>query len=326
MKVFFWAGAKGGCPYYRCEVPAAALNARGHTAIVSNKLTDGPNDVDVVVGQRIGELRTSEGWCRLAALGRYRMVYEIDDDIWTVDPSNRDAHVGYSKPEVREAMQASIEASDLVVVTTDTLADVIRPMNPNVAVVPNFVPAWLLDLPTPNTGGKTVAVGWSGGSSHAMDWREAMPAIAPTLLREVSTTMHFMGWHPPDAANYLPRYRRRGTGWIESVPDFYRAIDFDIGLAPLAHHVFNRSKSHIKALEYAALGIPCIASDVGPYSDFVRHGETGFLVRQPHEWRRYLRALLDPTARLEMGAKARALAAEHTIENNIELWEKCLLP
>jgi glycosyltransferase involved in cell wall biosynthesis len=305
-------------------MPAAALSARGHTAIASNRLTDGPEDTDVIVGQRIGDFRTGEGWARLAAMGRYKMVYEIDDDIWTVDPSNKAAYVGYSKPELREAMQASIEVSDLVVVTNDTLAEVIRPMNPNIAVVPNFIPAWLLDLPMPNTGGKSVTVGWSGGSSHAMDWREAMPAIAPTLFREVNTTMHFIGWHPPDAGDYLPRYRRRGTGWIASVPDFYRSIDFDIGLAPLTHHVFNRSKSHIKALEYAALGIPVIASDVGPYSDFVRHGETGFLVRQPHEWRRYLRQLLDPVVRQEMGAKARALAAQHTIEGNVELWEKAL--
>jgi glycosyltransferase involved in cell wall biosynthesis len=81
----------------------------------------------------------------------------------------------------------------------------------------------------------------------------------------------------------------------------------------------------VKALEMAALGIPCIASDVGPYSGFVRHGETGFLVRRPHEWARYLRQLLDPVARQEMGDKARALAADYTIETNIELWEKALI-
>jgi glycosyltransferase involved in cell wall biosynthesis len=67
-----------------------------------------------------------------------------------------------------------------------------------------------------------------------------------------------------------------------------------------------------------------IASDFGPYAEFVRDGETGLLVSRPHEWARHLRTLLDPFVRREMGAKARAVAAGHTIEGNIELWEKAL--
>jgi glycosyltransferase involved in cell wall biosynthesis len=136
--------------------------------------------------------------------------------------------------------------------------------------------------------------------------------------------MHIMGWLPPDLWRRLPTGQRRHTQWIESVPDLYKAIDFHIGLAPLRPHVFNQSKSHIKALEYAALGIPCIASDTGPYPDFIRHGETGFLVKQPHEWAKYLRELLDPALRADMSAKARSLASEHTIENNVHLWEAAL--
>jgi glycosyltransferase involved in cell wall biosynthesis len=108
------------------------------------------------------------------------------------------------------------------------------------------------------------------------------------------------------------------------MPDYYRSIDFHIGLAPLRAHTFNRSKSPIKAIELAALGIPSICSNFGPYSEVVRHGETGFLARQPHEWATYLRELLDPEVRRVMGEKARAIAAEHTIERNIELWEKAL--
>jgi hypothetical protein len=64
-----------------------------------------------------------------------------------------------------------------------------------------------------------------------------------------------------------------------------------------------------------------IASNFGPYAEFVRDGEAGLLARQPHEWGKHLRTLLDPFVRRDMGAKARALAAEHTIE----LWEKALI-
>jgi glycosyltransferase involved in cell wall biosynthesis len=101
-------------------------------------------------------------------------------------------------------------------------------------------------------------------------------------------------------------------------------IDFDVNLVPLRPSVFNLSKSPLRCLEAAALGIPVVASDYGPYAAFVRDGETGLLARWPHQWMRHLRDLLDPTVRLEMGAKARALAAGHTIERNIGLWEDAL--
>ena len=59
----------------------------------------------------------------------------------------------------------------------------------------------------------------------------------------------------------------------------------------------------MRALEYAARGIPVVASDCEAYRGFVQHGETGFLVRYDHEWGRYLRALVnDEAMRAEMGA------------------------
>jgi hypothetical protein len=36
-------------------------------------------------------------------------------------------------------------------------------------------------------------------------------------------------------------------------------------LAPLAAETFNEAKSDLKLLEYAALGLPAVASPVGPY-------------------------------------------------------------
>ena len=65
-----------------------------------------------------------------------------------------------------------------------------------------------------------------------------------------------------------------------------------------------------------------VASDCEAYRGFVRHGETGFLVRYDHEWGRYLRDLVnDEAMRAEMGAAAKRLAAEHTIQERYGAWE-----
>jgi glycosyltransferase involved in cell wall biosynthesis len=97
--------------------------------------------------------------------------------------------------------------------------------------------------------------------------------------------------------------------------------DLHIGLAPLADDHFNRSKSYVKTLEYAGLGIPVIASNVGPYRDFVQHGITGFLANNEAEWTRYLRLLgSDENLRQWMGTNAREVAAKNTIQGNAWRW------
>jgi glycosyltransferase involved in cell wall biosynthesis len=89
----------------------------------------------------------------------------------------------------------------------------------------------------------------------------------------------------------------------------------------LARTEFNQGKSAIKALEMAARGIPVIASNFGPYPEFIVDGVTGFLVKTAKQWRDRIRELVaDEDLRRSMGEKARELAAGHTIEGNWHRW------
>jgi len=56
-----------------------------------------------------------------------------------------------------------------------------------------------------------------------------------------------------------------------------------------------------------ASGVPVIASPVGVNTEIVRHGETGFLVSTPAEWRTAIATLKSsPQLRQEMGRAGRA--------------------
>jgi glycosyltransferase involved in cell wall biosynthesis len=67
-----------------------------------------------------------------------------------------------------------------------------------------------------------------------------------------------------------------------SYPNFVKwltsAGPWDFGLAPLHESRFNAHKSAIKVYEYAALGLPTIASAVVPYLDVIQDSRTGMLV------------------------------------------------
>jgi glycosyltransferase involved in cell wall biosynthesis len=123
-----------------------------------------------------------------------------------------------------------------------------------------------------------------------------------------------------------PRGRLLHARWVpvcEDARGYYETADFDIGLAPLAGTPFDLSKSCVKVLEYAARGIPSIASDCEVYRSFIRHGENGFLVKRDHEWLKYASELAsDGGLRLAMGQAARDTAREWTIEANYHLWEQ----
>jgi glycosyltransferase involved in cell wall biosynthesis len=123
----------------------------------------------------------------------------------------------------------------------------------------------------------------------------------------------------------LPEDRIRWTAWNATVAGYWRAIDYDVMLAPLRPHNFNAGKSPLRVVEAAMLGIPVIATDYGPYADFVDHGVTGLLAKTDHDWGRHMRALVEDQAmREEMGANARAKAASWTIEANVDQWRKAV--
>jgi glycosyltransferase involved in cell wall biosynthesis len=61
---------------------------------------------------------------------------------------------------------------------------------------------------------------------------------------------------------------------------------FDIGLAPLIDHEFNRAKSAYKVKQYLSCGVPVLASDVGENANFVFNGMNGFLCDSPGDYGR----------------------------------------
>jgi glycosyltransferase involved in cell wall biosynthesis len=321
VNIIGWAADQAGCGYYRIGLPLAALNMAGHNTHASVQLPSKAqiDAADVIVGQRVCNDAPSGTWQRMAAEGR-PLVYEVDDDLFGVAPTNRKAFEFFQRPNIRKNMTENVRVARGVVVSTEALAEVYGQYNPNTRVVPNSIPAAILDHdPGQRTDGM-ITVGWAGSGTHEMDFDEVRDQLRQFLGRNKQVEFHVMG---TDYGRWmgLPQQQLRFTPWVPDVPTYHRTVDFHIGIAPLRAHTFNRSKSYIKALEYAALGIPIIASDFGPYSDFVIDGVTGFLINRTHEWGRRLRELTnDPAMRAEMGVKAREHARQFTIEENTSRW------
>jgi glycosyltransferase involved in cell wall biosynthesis len=86
----------------------------------------------------------------------------------------------------------------------------------------------------------------------------------------------------------------------------------DIGVYPLPFDDWVIGKAGLKAIQYMAFGLPCVATDVGHTPNIIRHNQNGLLVKSEAEWEQALeRLILDPELRRRLGETARKDAVEH---------------
>jgi hypothetical protein len=109
-------------------------------------------------------------WQNLATrTHRPKLIFEVDDNLWDIDYRSQRAHEFFGDKTVIANLDANIRAADAVTVTTQPLADLVRPLNPNVHVIPNYLPAWLFARSAPagssSDGADPPRTAWTGRSA-----------------------------------------------------------------------------------------------------------------------------------------------------------------
>ena len=103
-------------------------------------------------------------------------------------------------------------------------------------------------------------------------------------------------------SDVLPFYNRVWTKPVTSYATNYKW--FDVSLAPIKNHIFNRVKSQLKVIEAGFHKKAIIASNIGPYTIDLKHGlkngeftdGNALLVdeaRNHSDWAKYMKKLID---------------------------------
>lgn len=248
------------------------------------------------------------------------ILSEIDDDILdiaTYNPASEGIKPGSSPTTIA---LAQFKNSDALITTTPYLKDVYSEFCKHIYVVPNSVDVKKWD----NAKRKKkpgIRIGWIGGASHVEDLR-LLERVIPQVLRDHKDARFvFVSSVLPDFLKDLERVEVVEK-WspILKYPSHIAGLDFDIGLAPLRDNKFNRAKSNLRWLEYAALGIPCVASNVGHFKATLRHGQDCYLADDPEDFTTYINRLIDDSAfRKKMGRAAHARVVEDfNVDKNVE--------
>jgi glycosyltransferase involved in cell wall biosynthesis len=263
----------------------------------------------VVVAQRLWDdcAHAAIQWAN--AYGKLT-VYDLDDDLWSIGPENS-ANDFWQDENQRRAVRVMRECQRCTTTGKD-LQRVMHTFHDDVRIVPNAVADdWQ------HTGDKHegLVIGWAGSNTHRADLLSVRDVLFDVLdSRDVR--MEVCGC---DGLDDHPKVTRLTPEPIET---YQRLVSrFDIGIAPLIDNRFNRCKSDLKAIEYAGLGIPTVASKVGPYAASFKHGDAGYLAANDKDWRKYLLRLIDDAAeRKAIGERAYRWAQSRRVSSVMPRW------
>lgn len=321
-----------------------------------------PLEMDVLVFQRpfdaiVGKL------IPVAQAQGVACVVELDDDVRNLDPMNAAWGPIQPKNNPSSNWQHVVDAcmiADWVTVSTPELARYAAPHG-RVSVIENAVPLSMVmhDIPPRLSHSAPVTVGWAGSvGTHPNDLEETMGGVARAV---VDTGAHFHvigdGVHVAEGLR-LPRVDGKhemltgadggpvtyalepsctrcgqpivdgvcASGWLP-LKDYPEALTrLDVGIVPLSPHPFNRSKSFLKGLEMAALGIPFVASPLPEYVRLRDEYGIGIIAKRSAEWSRELTKLIrDHDYRNDLGMAYRQivgnnLTTDHTAPEWSHAW------
>ena len=245
-----------------------SLSNRLRVTIGSSLVGEKP---DVVVLQRGGPPHSTLSdiveLCAAAKAIGARIIYDIDDDLLAQHPS---APVERDLERMRPKVRFLLREADAVIVSNAVLADRLARYAHHVALWPNALDEAL--VPSLAFAPHGADLGYFGTNSHLQDLMAVINSLANAAGRgDKKPSFELCGISDdPRISGLLARrfdVRRRPIQPNYSRFHSMLAIEasWAVGLAPLLSGEFNDAKSDIKALDYAAAGIPAVVSDACAY-------------------------------------------------------------
>lgn len=225
-----------------------------------------------------------------------RLTVDLDDDLLTREAQARLVRQGYDSARLT-ALGELVSVADQVTVSTPFLASLVASLHGRRAeMLPNELDPllWGGTVKTvPPPADDDLRILYMGSRTHQSDLEllDGVPAaLTARLGRRVRLeVVGITGAALPEGADRLvpdkPHYadfvrwlRRHSPRWQAAV-------------APLTDEGFNLAKSDLKLLEYAALGLGCVATPFGPYA--TAPTRLARPARNRQEWVDQLSATLD---------------------------------
>jgi glycosyltransferase involved in cell wall biosynthesis len=239
------------------------------------------------------------------------VVWDNDDDL---SSPNR-----LRSQQTHAQLVEMLQLAHVVTTTSPVLAEQYRAWGADeVHVVENYLPDYYAAERPARAGG--IAIGWTAAGEHAHDLKAL--GIRTTLERLLAA-------HPQVRVASaglklgLPPERYVYTEVVQYQELAHYVGGFDVGIAPIADIPFNRAKSNVKVKEYAAMGVPWLASPIGPYAGLGER-QGGRLVPDDRWYEELERLVTDERARRKLAKRGVKWADGQRLRRNLGRWEAAM--
>ena len=317
----FPTGPLTPCAYIRLLQPLDHPNIGGAWNIVIADAAEALHyRADIIVTHRyaLADIEHAEALIRHCRDHGITLLYDIDDDLRRIPRDHPDA--AQLRPRAKLVTHL-ISGADAVWVSTPALAHTLKDLRDDVRVVENGLDERLWSArppPTPQREGP-IRIVFMGTATHDADFalvESALERVLDAFGRHVSIDMIGISGRSemPDWVNRV-RLSVHATHSYPGFVNWFTQQHFDIGIAPLVGSTFSRAKSSLKALDYAAVGLPVLASDVEAYRGSLADGPAGWLLPDDQDaWFLALTRLVrDAPLRQRLGEAARAAYKSSTL-------------
>ena len=267
---------------------------------------------DPLVSRLIAAVHSRGG---LVLLDADDLIFDTSAFQWIDSPDFKDPVRAQLYQAEMQRQQQTLLASDAVITSTDYLAEVVKKYQKPVWVHRNAANLEMITFSARAREQKRppdskYVIGYASGTpTHNRDFAMITPALMDTLSAMPDAELWLIGYLELEPAwkDLKQRVRTfKPVPWRE-LP--YWLAQLDVNLAPLLlDNPFSQSKSEIKVMEAALVGVPTIASPTDAYRFAIQHGENGLLASSTGDWLASLQFLADPDKRASLGERARLAA------------------
>jgi hypothetical protein len=217
-----------------------------------------------------------------------------------------DDHPGFLPAMQRDDMH-NFRSVHAVQTSTDSLAAVLRPHNPEVAVFPNAISRL---PPVRNYTDPTRLTLLFAGINREDEWPSLLPALN-TVAALAGERLQFCIIADRGLFDSLQTPHKTFTPLCDYATYLDLLAQSEISFMPLRENAFNHCKSDLKFIEAAAHRVTALASPV-VYGDSIEDGRTGLLFHDGAELqKRLLHLLAEPEQGRAMADAARVEIAGH---------------
>lgn len=243
-----------------------------------------------------------------------KIITDVDD--WVFDIPSYNAASGSYRPgsDAEFIAKKQMEMSDALIVSTGYIKDNLKKLFPKkkMFLIKNSIDFDKWDKTEPWKTLKqekkegVIRIGYTGCANHSWDIEIIKKPIL-ALLEEFPNVEFVLPQPFESFADVQHPRLLRSDRWvsIDAYPSMIKGWDLDIGVAPLRDNHLNRAKSNLRWLEFSALGIPTVASNIYPFQTSINHGKDGIICSSRHSWYEELKKLItDKQKRIEIGENA----------------------